>query len=188
MKSLFGRRFFSSLGTFFTLFFAFLFSLHFLLFPGCRAEDGQNREVDIGRNLDSFVLRKVFNVKRVANFKVGDIDGDVLGNLIGQAEDFQLPANDLQHTPHLNAGALAGGDHGNHDFDLLIHAHFIKVQVKHGPGQGMLLQLFDHDVADGIGPFNFQFQQFLRNGAGFENGLQFQPVDGQLDRFGFGAV
>jgi hypothetical protein len=62
-----------------------------LLFFSLRTEDGQNGEVDVGRNLDIPVQLEVFNVKRVSDIQIGDIDGDVLGDLIGQAEHFQFP-------------------------------------------------------------------------------------------------
>ena len=72
------------------------------------------------------------DVDRIANVKAGDVDHDVVGDLVSFADQFQLVAHDVEHRAALEAGRLVfiREDHGHRDVHLGIGRQAQEVDMK----------------------------------------------------------
>ena len=53
---------------------------------------------------DALGQRDVADVDRIADVEAGDVDRDLVGDLVGVADQFELVADDVEHAAALEAG------------------------------------------------------------------------------------
>ena len=118
----------------------------------------------------------------LADHELADIDDKLLGDVIGEAREFDGAGDDFEESAlDLDAGGLAFGEDGDGDADALGEIDALEIGMEQGALDGIDLAIDDHD-GSGFPARDGEFEDGVETGGRANNLDDFAGVDGHADR------
>ncbi len=165
-------------------------SLRFLLDRcGSGGGDGGDGEVPLGnRRLGAFGQFHLGDVDRLADVKAGQVDDDLLGDIVGRAKELDLVADDIENAARLEArrGFMVAEMDRHLDADTSILAEPQEIDMDNEIPHGLELDVARND-AKGF-PAEVEIDEGCRETAGADMGEQVSIAQGNERGFLLVAV
>src|SRR5260370_18061846 len=110
-------------------------------------DDVRDWLIRIGKKLDLGIYRQVRHAQHHAEYQFGDVQFNRIGNVAGQALDFDFAPDLLQDaTLRLHARGLADEGNGHVDLEFLVHRDSLQVNVRQRALDRLVLPVHDHGL------------------------------------------